>query len=68
MEGISLGVPNDRNIKSNNIFAILEFKHDSITGYWPYSRADRECYYGIADGIQTLEEEVLLSAKCLIKW
>lgn len=68
MEGISLGISNDMNINSDNIFAILEFKHDSITGYWPYSKTNRKCYYSIEDGIQTLEEEVLLSAKCLIKW
>jgi hypothetical protein len=68
MEGISFGIPDELTISSSNIFAIVNFKHDDMTGYWPYSQPNRECGYSIENGIPTMEEEVLLSAKCLIKW
>ena len=68
MEGISLGVSNDTNVNSSNIFAVVNFKHYDMTGYWPYSQLNRKCSYSIENGIPTMKEEVLLSAKCLIKW
>lgn len=68
MEGISLGVSDRETIKSNNVFAVVKFKHDDMTGYWPYASVN-VCYpYSIEKGIPTMSEELLLSAKCLIKW
>lgn len=68
MEGISLGIVEGSPIASKNIFAILNFKHDDMTGYWPYSSEFIQSRYTVGCGIPTLEEELLLSPKCLIKW
>lgn len=68
MEGISLGTAEDRFIESKNIFAILNFKHDDMTGYWPYTSKRNGTSYWLTGGIPTMRKEILLSAKCLIKW
>ena len=68
MEGITLGISDELTYSSNNIFAVLVFKHDDMIGYWPYSGEYVKCPYTIEKGIPTMSEELPLSAKCLIKW
>ncbi len=68
MEGISLGIADEGTIRTNNIFAVVIFKQDDMTGYWPYTPETNNTGYYLAGGIPTMSKETLLSAKCLIKW
>lgn len=68
MEGISLGTTNEETISTACIFAIVKFKYDDMTGYWPYTSERNEISYWLTEGIPTMSKEILLSAKCLIKW
>lgn len=68
MEGISLGAMGEETISTDCIFAIVKFKYDDMTGYWPYIPERNGTSYWLAEGIPTMSKETLLSAKCLIKW
>lgn len=68
MEGISLGAMDEETISTDCIFAIVKFKYDDMTGYWPYISERNGTNYWLAEGIPTMSKETLLSAKCLIKW
>lgn len=68
MEGISLGIVDEGRVRTDNIFAVVVFKKDDMTGYWPYISEKNNTNYYLAEGIPTLTKETLLSGKCLIKW
>ena len=68
MEGISLGSADEETIQTDYIFAIVTFKVDGMTGYWPFVPERNPVSYYLAKGVPTMPKEILLSAKCLIKW
>lgn len=68
MEGISLGVTDEETISTDCIFAVVKFKYDDMTGYWPYISERNGTSYWLTEGVPTMRKEILLSAKCLIKW
>lgn len=68
MEGISLGSVDEETFRTDNIFAVVVFKEDDMTGYWPYITERNDTRYYLAEGIPTMTKETLLSGKCLIKW